>query len=78
MNNDAILSHGTKNTDNSSSPNDSAISQHDISVSSGLADSESSPVTPGVPTLHQNGRYRKQQSNTDKNRSQKAQVTYKG
>ncbi|VBB32834.1 unnamed protein product [Acanthocheilonema viteae] len=75
LNHDAILSHSAKVMDNSSSPNDSAISQRDISVSSGLADSESSPITPGAPTsirLHHN-RYRKQQSNTD-NRSQITQI----
>lgn len=64
--------------DNSTLSNGSAISQRDISVSSGLADSESSPMSPNVPSaigLHQNGRYRKHQQNPDKNRSQMAQVT---
>lgn len=71
--------YGAKIMDNLSSPNDSALSQRDISVSSGFADSESSPLTPGAPTsinLHQNDRQSKQtKSNTDKNRSQLSQVT---
>uniref|UniRef100_A0A0R3RNY9 Pecanex-like protein n=1 Tax=Elaeophora elaphi TaxID=1147741 RepID=A0A0R3RNY9_9BILA len=77
LNHDAILHHGGKILETSSSPISSAISQRDISISSGLADSESSPLTPGAPTsikLCQSNRYHKQQSNTDMNRSQMAQI----
>ncbi|VDK89489.1 unnamed protein product [Litomosoides sigmodontis] len=67
--------HGARTMDNLSSPNDSATSQRDISVSSGLADSESSPLTPGAPTsfkLHQNDR--QPRSGDRKNRPQLSQV----
>ncbi|VDO09611.1 unnamed protein product [Brugia timori] len=70
-----ILSHDPKIPDNSASPDDNAISQRDISVSSGLADSESSPMTPGAPTaigFHHSSKCRKQQPN--KTRSQLAQI----
>ncbi|MCP9259122.1 RhoGAP domain protein [Dirofilaria immitis] len=78
LNHDAISSYGPNFVDNSASPNGSTVSQRDISVSSGLADSESSPITPGAPTtinLYQNDSYRKQQLNANKNRSQMAQIT---
>ncbi|KAK6101320.1 RhoGAP domain family protein [Brugia pahangi] len=70
-----ILSHDPKIPDNSASPDDNAISQRDISVSSGLADSESSPMTPGAPAaigFHHSSKCRKQQPN--KTRSQLAQI----
>ncbi|EJD75930.1 hypothetical protein LOAG_17013 [Loa loa] len=74
---DVILFHDPKVMDNLASPNDSAISQRDISVSSGLADSESSPMTPGAPaaiSLCHSSRYKKQQPNADKNKSHLAQI----
>uniref|UniRef100_A0A915PMY0 Uncharacterized protein n=1 Tax=Setaria digitata TaxID=48799 RepID=A0A915PMY0_9BILA len=77
LNHEVVLSRGQEVVDNCGSPNGSTISQRDISISSGLADSESSPMTPGAPamiSLHRIGRCRKQQRNADKNGSQLAQI----
>ncbi|EJW78280.1 hypothetical protein WUBG_10811, partial [Wuchereria bancrofti] len=77
LNHGIILSRSPKIMDNSTSPDDNAISQRDISVSSGLADSESSPMTPGAPTatnFRHSRRCRKQQPNANKTRSQLAQI----
>ncbi|VDK67176.1 unnamed protein product [Onchocerca ochengi] len=75
LNHDAILSSKSPKTiDNSVSPNGSTVSQRDISTSSGLADSESSPITPTAISLDQNVRYRKQEPNVNNNRSQMDQI----
>lgn len=75
LNGSSMASFGGKQGGSTSLPNGTTISHRDVSVSSGLADSESSPLSPGAPTplaLRRSGSDRKQE--LSKNRSRVAPV----